>query len=84
MTTNNSSRDREDHDKAGAAGSKARHEEGQGQGGGGSYDVIDNRVYVGGVPVWMNEPDLFNYFLKFGQVETAIIIDKSVQSSINR
>ena len=81
MTTNNS-RDREDNDKAGAGGSKPRHEEGQRQGG--SYDVIDNRVYVGGVPVWMNEPDLFNYFLKFGQVETAIIIDKSVQSSINR
>jgi len=36
-------------------------------------DVIENRIYVGGVPEWMGEQDLYTFFKHFGDVENAII-----------
>lgn len=36
-------------------------------------DVIENRIYVGGLPEWMSEQDLYGFFRQFGNVENAII-----------
>jgi len=54
--------------------------------GNGVEEVIENRIYVGGVPTWMDENQLHEYFTKFGQVEHVTIIDKSYtqQYSTNR
>ena len=47
-------------------------------------NIIENRIYVGGVPTKMSEPELFSYFSKFGEVDNAIIIDKSTAYNTNR
>jgi len=36
-------------------------------------DVIEDRIYVGGLPDWMSEQALFEFFSHFGKVEEAII-----------
>lgn len=54
------------------------------QGAGGGDEVLDNRIYVGGVPQWMQDNDLNEYFAKYGDVEHAVVIDKSNDQGPNR
>ena len=69
----------------------SHHRGGQGQGhnngsdhSGSGDDVIENRIYVGGVPPKMNEQDLANYFSRYGNVEHVTVIDKTTNLNVNR
>jgi len=51
---------------------------------GGQGEVFENRIYVGGVPHWMVEHELNEYFSKYGEVENVTVIDRSNETVSNR